>query len=127
MSWKNITINASQIEKQTERGVLIKVPGTDYKFWHPSKLLRSNGARYSFGYTDEFKFRLFKQGQGRYNKFEKFDEHEVSAEEIEGYFAGNIRSAENEHKSNRIHAAVEITEPEYRAPEQSEVADDLRI
>lgn len=127
MNWKNITINASQIETQAGKATLIKVPGSDYVFWHPSKLLRSNGTRYSFGYTDEFKFRLFKQGHGRYNKFDKIDEREVSAAEIESLFAGNISAAEAEHKSNRIHAAVEIAEPEYRAPEQSEVADDLRI
>lgn len=127
MDWKNITINASQIETQAGKGTLIKVPGSDYVFWHPSKLLRKNGKRFSFGYTDGFKFRLFKQGHGKYNKFEKIDEHEVNAAEIERLFAGNISAAEAEHKSDRVRPAVEIIEPEYRKPEETEVGDEFKI
>lgn len=127
MSWKNITINASQIEVQTEKATLIKVPGSDYVFWHPTKLVRKNGNRYSFGYTDDFKFRIFKQGQGRYNKFDKIDEREIGADGIEEYFAGNIVAKENEHKSSRKTPYIEVTEPEYKQPEETEVADDLKV
>lgn len=124
--WKNITINENQIETMTERSALIKVPGTDWKFWHPMKCLRSNGNQYSLGYTDDFTFRLFKNGNGHHNKFEKVAEKEVGADEIEEYFAGNITSSANNSKDNRL-PITEIIEPTYRQPEHTEVDDELKF
>ncbi len=120
--WKNITINESQIERTTERGALIKVPNSDWKFWHPIKCLRSNGNQYSLGYTDGFTFRLFKNGNGKYNKFEKVAEKEVDADEIEMMFEGNII---NQNQGRKNHSVVEVIEPIYRAPEETKVDDEL--
>lgn len=120
--WKNITINESQIERTTERGALIKVPNSDWKFWHPIKCLRSNGKQYSLGYTDDFTFRLFKNGNGKYNKFEKVAEKEVDADEIEMMFEGNII---NQSQGRKNHSVVEVIEPTYRAPEETKVDDEL--
>lgn len=90
--WKNIEINKQNIETDTGKATLIKMPNNSdyagYKFWHPSKLIRhgSNSYARSIGYTDEFTFKLFKNGNGKYNKFDVIDEIEISADEFENAF-----------------------------------------
>ena len=90
--WKNIEINLQNIEKDTGKATLIKMPNNSdyagYKFWHPSKLVRygSNSYARSIGYTDSFTFKLFKNGKGKYNKFDVIDEVEIDAEEFEEAF-----------------------------------------
>lgn len=90
--WKNIEINIQNIEKDTGKATLIKMPNKSnyagYKFWHPSKLIRygSNSYARSISYTDEFTFKLFKNGNGKYNKFDVIDEIEISVEEFEEAF-----------------------------------------
>lgn len=90
--WKNIEINVQNIETDTGKATLIKMPNKSeyagYKFWHPSKLIRygSNSYARSISYTDEFTFKLFKNGNGKYNKFDVIDEIEISVEEFEEAF-----------------------------------------
>ena len=90
--WKNIEINLQNIETNTGKATLIKMPNNSdyagYKFWHPSKLVRygSNSYARSIGYTDNFTFKLFKNGKGKYNKFDVIDEIEIDAEEFEEAF-----------------------------------------
>ena len=90
--WKNIEINVQNIETDTGKATLIKMPNKSeyagYKFWHPSKLVRygSNSYARSISYTDEFTFKLFKNGKGKYNKFDVIDEIEISVEEFEEAF-----------------------------------------
>lgn len=90
--WKNIEINLQNIETNTGKATLIKMPNNSdyagYKFWHPSKLVRygSNSYARSIGYTDNFTFKLFKNGKGKYNKFDIIDEVEIDAEEFEEAF-----------------------------------------
>lgn len=90
--WKNIEINIQNIETDTGKSVLIKMPNKSkyagYKLWHPSKLVRkgSNSYAVSVGYTNEFTFKLKKFGNGKYNKFDVIDEIEISAEEFEKQF-----------------------------------------
>ena len=90
--WKNIEINLQNIETDTGKTALIKMPNKSkyvgYKFWHPSKLVRygSNSYARSLGYTDNFKFKLFKNGNGKYNKFDVIDEIEINVEEFEEAF-----------------------------------------
>lgn len=87
--WKNIEINLQNIETNTGKATLIKMPNNSdyagYKFWHPSKLVRygSNSYARSIGYTDNFTFKLFKNGKGKYNKLDVIDEIEIDAEEFE--------------------------------------------
>ena len=62
--WKNIEINVQNIDFNTEKSVLIKMPHNSdydgYKFWHPSKLVRNGSNSYAvkIGYTDDFIFKL---------------------------------------------------------------------
>jgi uncharacterized protein YuzE len=90
--WKNIEINLQNIENETGKATLIKMPNKSkyagYKFWHPSKLVRygSNSYARSIGYTDDFKFKLKKFGNGKWNKFEVINEIEISVEEFEEAF-----------------------------------------
>nr|DAO33617.1 MAG TPA: hypothetical protein [Caudoviricetes sp.] len=89
-TWKNITANSNLIEFTTDKSILIKLPKSDFVFWHPAKLVRINGKnnyRMSIGYTDSFIFNIFKQGKGQYNKTQKIAEKQITVEEFEAYFA----------------------------------------
>jgi len=92
MQWHSIEINIQNIETETGKATLIKMPNKSkyagYKFWHPSKLVRygSNTYARSIGYTDDFTFKLKKYGNGKHNKFDVIDEIEINAEEFEEVF-----------------------------------------
>ena len=99
-SWKSININLNQIETETTKAILIKMPKNsgyaDYHFWHPAKLVRSGRHSYAatISFTDEFTFKLFKNGKGKWNKFEVISEIELNAEELRNAFEttdNNIR------------------------------------
>jgi hypothetical protein len=84
-TWNKIAANSNLIQQDTGRAVLIKVPKTDWLFWHPSKCVRTSGKsgyRMTISFTDSFEFKLFKNGKGRYNKFEKIAERTATASEI---------------------------------------------
>ena len=40
-----IYLNSNAIQHETDKGVLIKLPGEDLKFWHPKKMVRQSGKR----------------------------------------------------------------------------------
>lgn len=88
-TWHKLNLNAQNIEAETERAVLIKMPhSSDYdgfKFWHPKKLVREaggNGYLLTLSFTDDFEFKLIKNGNGRYNKSEIIDQRTISASEM---------------------------------------------
>ena len=90
--WKSIEINKQNIETDTGKSVLIKMPNKSkyagYKFWHPAKLVRygSNSYARSVSYTDDFTFKLKKYGNGKYNKFDVINEVEIGVKEFEETF-----------------------------------------
>lgn len=87
--WRSVEGHSSLIQAQTERAVLIKLPKEDWLFWHPAKLVRTagkNGYRLSVSFTEEFEFKLFKNGKGKWNKLSKISENTISAREFESYW-----------------------------------------
>ena len=88
-AWKNLIGNSNLIVAETAKATLIKVPNTNFVFWHPSKLVRTSGKsgyRLSIGYTDDFEFNIFTPGKGKFNKSEKYNEQTILADEMQGYF-----------------------------------------
>ena len=69
--WKKIQFNAQNIEHETDKATLIKMPHNSdydgYVFWFPSKLIRdcAKGKGYfkTMSFTDEFEFKLKKMGK----------------------------------------------------------------
>jgi hypothetical protein len=92
-TWKNLKVNVQNIEVETAKAVLIKFPHNSeldgFKFWHPAKLVRNGSHSYekSIGYTDDFKIKAIKNGNGKYNRFEVIAEKEITIEELEKAFA----------------------------------------
>ena len=88
MKWRSVTISTNNIEVSTAKAVLIKMPHkSDYDgfvFWHPAKLVRQGNHPYAkkVSYTDDFEFRLFKKGNGRFNYNTKIAEKTISAAEM---------------------------------------------
>lgn len=88
--WKTINFNALSIEYETAKAVLIKMPNNsewhNYKFWHPSKCVRTSdkGKGYfkTFSYTNSWEFTIFKNNK----KGDRTAEQILSAEEIERAF-----------------------------------------
>lgn len=112
--WYKININLQNIELNTGKVVLIKMPKVSkyggYKFWHPSKLVRENGGKgyhFTFSFTEEFEFKLLQYGNGKYNKFDVVDEIKVSYSEIlEAFENGDVSISE----ANEKHAKKEFKE-----------------
>ena len=58
----------------TERAVLISVPRTEWKFWLPWKCAHGM----SISVAEDMSIRLFRSGKGKWNKFDKLEELEVT-------------------------------------------------
>ena len=125
--WKNIEINIQNIETDTGKVTLIKMPNKSkyagYKFWHPSKLIRygSNSYSRSISYTNEFTFKLKKFGNGQYNKFDVIDEIEIGVEDFEEAF--DCMSDCTRAKSNETYLVIE--EPE-KIEKEIEIEEELK-
>ena len=86
--WNKVLFNIQNIKAESDSSVLINFQHNSkydgYSFWVTKKLVRSGSHSWekSFSFTNEFKFKIFKNGKGRYNKMEKIDEKEITAEEM---------------------------------------------
>ena len=108
--WQKVYFNSQNIEHETAKAVLIKMPNKSeyagYKFWHPSKLVREEGGKgyhMSFSFTEEFEFTLRKYGKNR----------QITAEEVIGY-AEMLEAFEqvNEQIYGHEEAYLEVAEPD---------------
>lgn len=84
-NWQNIIANSNLIQHSTDKSVLIKVPGSKLKFWHPSKLVKvsgKNGYKLSIGITPEFNVKLFRNGEGQYNFKQVIEEKNVTGQQL---------------------------------------------
>lgn len=126
MEWKEIQVNKQNIKTYTNMSVLIAMPHNSeydgFTFWHPAKLIK-NGKQsnsISISYNDGFVFKLKKYGNGKYNKFDVIDEHQVNVEEFENAFAimnNNIVASKKDAESylfvkepKKIDKEIEILE-----------------
>ena len=123
IKWKTLTISTNNIEVSTAKAALIKMPHkSDYDgfvFWHPAKLVREGDYLYSrkISYTDDFEFRLFKKGSGRFNYNQKIAEKTISAAEM--------RKA-MEVMEITIPDPYELHTPELIEPVEVEVLEELK-
>lgn len=99
--WHKIIFNKNNIETETGSATLIKLPSKsdypDYKFWHPSKLVREHNHRTdlsSFSFTDNFEFSIFKNGNGKTNRYDKIDEITLTARDIMTAFDNEVYKEE---------------------------------
>lgn len=113
--WKNINFNIQNIEHETGKATLIKMPNNSeykgYSFWHPSKLIRNGKHSYSasLGYTDTFEFKLVKYGKGKHNSSEILEEIKIDVatfEEAFGLTDANITEPKEDTESY-----VQVKEP----------------
>lgn len=66
MTWRKVKINRNNIERETEKAVLIALPKqkefAGYSFWHPKRLVREmergNGHWLSVSFTDDWEFKI---------------------------------------------------------------------
>jgi len=97
--WKNLKINAQNIEFADYKTTLIKMPNNSdyagYRFWHPSKLIRDAGGKgyfKSMGYTEDFEFKLKKYGRGQHNSKKVLHEVTVDYTKMEEAFESANKS-----------------------------------
>lgn len=106
--WKQVKANSNLIQTTTDKAVLIKLPKSDFKFWHPAKLVKTYGKNnyiLEINYTNDFKFKCFKNGSGS-KSMEKTAEIELNVKEFEAYF-----EAQKEQKNEsevEVEAEVEV-------------------
>ena len=89
-NWKQIQANSNLIQHETEKATLIKLPKSELMFWHPSKLVKTMGkSNYlmTFSFTDDFKFKCFRNGKGQSTSFTKIEETELTASELQARFS----------------------------------------
>lgn len=87
--WKSVKANSNLIQAQTSTSVLIKLPKSELTFWHPAKCVKQSGKGgylMEISYTDEFKFKAFRNGKGISTFNVKIEEKELNSEEFEAYF-----------------------------------------
>ena len=82
--WKNSKsfYSGNQIESESAKAYLVKVPGSDFKVWINKSQTRWSGSNVRFGFNIDWSYKLFQNGKGKYNKFEKVAEKEVSGAEL---------------------------------------------
>ncbi|WP_371106333.1 hypothetical protein [Streptococcus agalactiae] len=121
MSWKKIHFNSMNIIYENKKNCLIKMPNNsnykNYKFCHPSKLVRTlergNGYFKTFSFTDEWEFNIFKDDKD-YNKTKEITlssedmELEFETTNIEVEHNSNSKSFYEEHEPVKIEKEVEV-------------------
>ena len=122
--WRKITIGKQQIVATSDRAYLIVCPKGQYsgfRFWHPAKLVRVYPTKVELSYTDEFLFRLFKKGQGRYNSNDVVASETISYLEVEEIFE-KINSNFNPHGDESY---LKVKEPK-KIKVKAEVLDEFK-
>lgn len=84
----NINSNVQNILHETERAILVKAPKSEWKFWLPKKLFRTddNGYTANINLPLDMEISIFRTGKGKYNKFDKIAEEKITATELQERF-----------------------------------------
>lgn len=83
--WKVTELNSNCIKGETSSAYLIQIPKTEWRVWISKKLARLSGRNdyiLSISYKDDMEFKIFKNGKGKYNKFDKVDEDILYCEDF---------------------------------------------
>ena len=126
--WKEFYISQSNIEAESDRSILVKMPHNSdydgYMFWHSRILVARGPVSYSVAltYHDKFIFRLFKSKRSKYGKYEKSEKIEVDAREVvEAFERVNEPFRPRPYKRpNEVHV------PPVLEPEKHEALDELK-
>ena len=95
-TWYRITTHENCIKGETDKAYLIKIENRDTLYWFPKKLVRHlRRGEILLLMPEDMKFRLFRNGRGRYSKFKKIWEHECDCFELLDRYTG-------EHKEETI-------------------------
>ena len=127
--WYKVNFNALNIEYETEKATLIKMPRNSnypcYCFWHPKKLVRENeigkGYFLTFSFDESFKFKLQKFSNSKFKK-ELLDEVILDYEEIQNEFAVGNETIE-EIEKQKVEDNIITTEIKVFIPEKKEVGE----
>lgn len=90
-NWKGVIANSNLIEAESATSYLVKLPKTDFKFWHSKKLIRLSGKgnyRMDIRYPEDFIFKCKRYG----TKNNVLEEKELSPAEFEKHFGTDDES-----------------------------------
>ena len=93
MMWKTINTNSNLMKCKKNGNYKIKIPKTDYLFWHPEKLVSFSGKNnhlMTILYSNDSWFYTFRHGKGVHNDNQVIDERYLNISEFEEHF--------NQHK-----------------------------
>ena len=118
--WHKVYFNSQNIEHDTAKAVLIKMPNKSeyagYKFWHPTKLVREEGGKgyhMSFSFTEEFQFTIRKCGQNRKVTAEKiigWDEMLEAFEQVNEQICGHEEAYLEVAEPDKVDRTVKVRE-----------------
>lgn len=88
--WINFYINKNQIQAETGNAILIKFPKSDWLVWISKKCVRkgTHNANLQVGVIDDKEYELFRNGKGKYNRFEKIDSKQELGKELAALCGG---------------------------------------
>ena len=89
MAMKKVSANSNLKKDETDKGYLIKLPKTDYLFWHPRELVSFSGKKdylMTIHYSDNSLFTVFRYGRGLTTSKKIIEEKELSVAEFEEFF-----------------------------------------
>lgn len=86
--WKTMHFNLQNVRYETQNAVLINMPKKSryggFSFWIPKSFVFNGNHSYDLKISIpvDFKIKLQKFGNGRYNKFTVIDEREISVNDL---------------------------------------------
>ena len=89
MKMKTVDTNSNLLKRKKNGEYLIKVPKTDYLFWHPEELVSFSGKNnylMTIQYRSDYYFNIIRNGKGIYNCDQVIDDRYIPASEWEQYF-----------------------------------------